>query len=501
MDQGRPPHLARGMAPGAGREPDGDVPRVPRGDAHHVRARVRGRRRDVVAPRRGDRSRRRGLRGVQGGRARPGARVVAGGRAVRRARERHRARHDRHADGPARGASGLESRGADGAHGQDPPARSTRPALRGGQPGAVPRVATGRLHDRLARLGGRGPDGRPSVGTAAQLQQLVTRTATAKGAGPMKIISCEVTGAKVAYEHREVSSQVERDGVTSGVIRLETDDGLVGWGEACSGADMESVLDSVRSLAPFILGQDPWRPEALKRDAWHRGLWQFREPTGNFAWAGLDMAMADLCGQAAGVPVHGLLGGPMRESVDYFWYLSGDDLDALVSSAALGRSSGYGTFYVKVGRNRRDDLERVFAVRSAIGEQCRLRIDANGAWSFAEARDVLAAMGDAHLDFVEQPVRQVPRDLLGDLRRVVSVPVAANEGLWSEEQARERIEARVADVYCFSPYWVGSLRGFQRLGHLAYEHGGLVCKHTRSEEHTSELQSRQYLVCRLLLEK
>jgi glucarate dehydratase len=297
----------------------------------------------------------------------------------------------------------------------------------------------------------------------------------------MKIISCEVTGANVAYEHREVSSQVERDGVTSGVIRLETDDGLVGWGEACSGADMESVLDSVRSLAPFILGQDPWRAEALKRDAWHRGLWQFREPTGNFAWAGLDMAMADLCGQAAGVPVHGLLGGPMRESVDYFWYLSGDDLDALVSSATLGRSRGYGTFYVKVGRNRRDDLERVFAVRSAIGEQCRLRIDANGAWSFAEARDVLAAMGDAHLDFVEQPVRQVPRDLLGDLRRVVSVPVAANEGLWSEEQARERIEARVADVYCFSPYWVGSLRGFQRLGHLAFEHGGLVCKHTHGE--------------------
>lgn len=297
----------------------------------------------------------------------------------------------------------------------------------------------------------------------------------------MKIISCEVTGANVAYEHREVSSQVERDGVTSGVIRLETDDGLVGWGEACSGADMESVLDTVRSLAPFILGRDPWRAEALKRDAWHRGLWQFREPTGNFAWAGLDMAMADLCGQAAGVPVHGLLGGPMRESVDYFWYLSGDDLDALVSSAALGRSRGYGTFYVKVGRNRGDDLERVFAVRSAIGEQCRLRIDANGAWSFAEARDVLAAMGDAHLDFVEQPVRQVPRDLLGDLRRVVSVPVAANEGLWSEEQARERIEARVADVYCFSPYWVGSLRGFQRLGHLAYEHGGLVCKHTHGE--------------------
>jgi L-alanine-DL-glutamate epimerase-like enolase superfamily enzyme len=94
---------------------------------------------------------------------------------------------------------------------------------------------------------------------------------------------------------------------------------------------------------------------------------------------------------------------------------------------------------------------------------------------------VLDLLEDAHLDFVEQPVRQVPRDLLGDLRRLVRTPVAANEGLWTEEQARERIEARVADVYCFSPYWVGSMRGFQRLGYLVYEHGGLVCKHTHGE--------------------
>jgi glucarate dehydratase len=99
----------------------------------------------------------------------------------------------------------------------------------------------------------------------------------------------------------------------------------------------------------------------------------------------------------------------------------------------------------------------------------------------AQARRQLTELQDVHLDFVEQPVRQVPRDLLRDLRQFVTTPVAANEGLWTEEQARERIEARVADVYCFSPYWVGSLRGFQRLGYLVYEHGGQVCKHTHGE--------------------
>ena len=297
----------------------------------------------------------------------------------------------------------------------------------------------------------------------------------------MKIVSAQITAVNVAYVHREISSQVQRDGVTAGVVRLETDDGLVGWGEACSGADMESVLASARAMTPFILGNDPWRGEDMKRDAWHRGLWQFREPTGNFAWAGFDMAMLDVCGKQAGVPVHALLGGAQRDSVDYFWYLSGDDLDELLEYAQLGLERGYTTFYMKVGLDDDADLARVRAVRSFIGNDARLRVDANGAWSIAQARRLLAQLDDAHLDFVEQPVRQVPRDLLRDLRQLVATPVASNEGLWSEEQARERIEARVADVFCFSPYWVGSLRGFQRLGYLVYEHGAQVCKHTHGE--------------------
>lgn len=297
----------------------------------------------------------------------------------------------------------------------------------------------------------------------------------------MKIARIEVVGVNVAYQRREVSSQVERDGVTAGVIRMESDNGLIGWGEACSGADMASVLATVRAMAPFVLGGDPWRAEEMKRDAWHRGLWQFREPTGNFAWAGLDMAMLDLCGQHAGVPVHALLGGRVRESVDYFWYLSGDDLEGLLAYAKVGLSRGYRTFYLKVGRNIDDDLERVFAVRAVIGDECNLRLDVNGAWSMIEARRNLSLLEDAHLDFIEQPVRQVPLELIGELRHMVKVPVAANEGLWSEEQARVRIEAHVADVYCFSPYWVGSLRGFQRLGFSVYDHGGQVCKHTHGE--------------------
>ncbi len=296
----------------------------------------------------------------------------------------------------------------------------------------------------------------------------------------MRIARYRIVGANVAYQHRETSAVVERDGVTAGVLRLETDDGLVGWGETCAGADLASVIDAVRAMMPFVIGGDPWTGEAMRRDLWHRGLWQFREGTGNFAWAGIDMAMTDICAQAAGVPVHALLGGALHESLSYFWYLSGDNDDELIKSARVGLARGYDTYYLKVGRDLEVDLARVFKVRDAIGN-ARLRVDANAAWSVSEAREALRRLESVHLDFVEQPVREVPRDLMKDLRHVISVPLAANEGLWSEEQARERIEARVADVYCFSPYWVGSLRGFQRLGFLAHEHGSRVCKHTHGE--------------------
>lgn len=297
----------------------------------------------------------------------------------------------------------------------------------------------------------------------------------------LRIASCEIVPVSVPYTHREVSSVVERDGVTAGIVRLETDDGLVGWGEACSGSDMASILDVVEAMAAFVVGRDPFEGERIRRELWRYALWQFREPTANFAWAGIDMALWDLCGKAVGRPVYDLLGGAVREEVDYFWYLSGATSEELRRSAAEGLDLGYRCFYLKVGRSMEEDVARVHATRDAIGASARLRIDANAAWTCAEARRALELMAPAGLDFVEQPVSHYPIDLLRTLRQTIGMPVAANEGLWGEEAVLDRVLADVADVYTFSPYWVGSLAVFCRLGHLIERRGAVVCKHTHGE--------------------
>jgi L-alanine-DL-glutamate epimerase-like enolase superfamily enzyme len=297
----------------------------------------------------------------------------------------------------------------------------------------------------------------------------------------VRIRSVTAIPASIGYQHREVSYQVARDGVTDVVIRVEAEDGTVGWGESCSGADTASVAAAVAAMTPFVIGRSCWDSERIRRDLWHHGLWQFRESTANFAWAGIDMALWDLCGKEAGQPLYRLLGGAVRDTVNYFYYLSWDDDAGLVAQCAAGLAAGYDVFYLKVGTDIAADLGRVTLVRDQIGAGAALRIDANGAWSPAQARANLRLLSDYGIDFVEQPVSETPPDLMRRIRDLEMVTVASNEGLWTEAEAMRRILADVSDVYCFSPYWVGSLRRFQFLGELAARRGAAVCKHTHGE--------------------
>lgn len=310
----------------------------------------------------------------------------------------------------------------------------------------------------------------------------------------MKVVAIEPTIVNVPYRHREVSSVVARDGVTSVVVRVETDDGVVGWGEACSGADAASVAAAIRAMRPLIVGRDPWNHEAIADDVYHLGLWQFRAGTANFAFAGIDMALWDACGRASGLSLHRLFGGLRRREVRYFFYLARGETEDLQRQCREGLAAGYDVFYLKVGLDDRADVEMVATLRDALGPGARLRVDANGAWSLPQAYAMLMRLADYDVDFVEQPVRDHPIGHLAELRRRSPIPVCANEGLWSEEQALARIHARQADVYCFSPYWVGTLARFHRLAHMVHLEGLQTCKHTHGELGIAAAAAHQLLL-------
>jgi glucarate dehydratase len=219
----------------------------------------------------------------------------------------------------------------------------------------------------------------------------------------------------------------------------------------------------------------------MRADAFSYGLWQFRAQTGNFAWAGIDMALADICGKAVGQPLWRLLGGAVRSDVTYFYYLARGDDDELREQAGAGLAAGYDVFYLKVGLDEKDDLRMVATLRDALGAGPKLRLDANSSWSLPQALRMLERLAEYDIDFVEQPVRETPLGHLGELRRRTPIAVCSNEGLWSEADAYARISAREADVFCLSSSWVGSLGAFSRLAYVAELEGLAICKHTHGE--------------------
>lgn len=298
----------------------------------------------------------------------------------------------------------------------------------------------------------------------------------------MRISAIDTWIVSVPYTHRENSSQVNRDGVTDIIVKVSTDAGLVGWGESCSGADVASVQEAVRACIPIALGRNPWNREALWHDCFRRGIWNFRQGTFNFAWAGIDMALWDLCGKASGQPLYNLLGGLRRQSVEYFYYLPyGVDPTTLAAECRTGLAAGYEVFYIKVGSDIEQDVETIRLIRETIGPRGRVRIDANEAWSVAEAVRNLERLDQWNIDLAEQLVPADPVENMIELKLKTRVPLAANEGLWRIADTWNVVKRRACDVVNFSPYWVGSIGHFHRLASVAALEGIATCKHSHGE--------------------
>lgn len=299
----------------------------------------------------------------------------------------------------------------------------------------------------------------------------------------MKIAKVDLFPLSIPYKHTELSSRVARQGVSDVVLRMETDDGLIGWGECCNGADTASTEAAARAMLPLVLGRDPRDGELIRRDVFKLGLWDYRLQTGNFVYAGFDMAMLDIVSQSCGMPLWRFLGGRGAEGpVSYFCYLARDTDQGLAVQCEDAMRRGYQHFYLKVGLDDHEDERMIRAVRRTIGDGPRLRIDANEAWSEPRAVGLIRRWNENYgLDFVEAPVRAHPIRLMAEFRKRIDISLCANEGLDGEANVLEMIHHRSADVLCFSSYWVGSLRSFLRLSHTAAATGITVCKHSHGE--------------------
>ena len=298
----------------------------------------------------------------------------------------------------------------------------------------------------------------------------------------MRVVKLETFTVRVPYKRVEASSLINRGGVSDVIVKLTADNGLVGWGESTRAADTAGIESAVKAMAPLVIGRDPWDKEAIHRDLGVYAVWAFQPMTGNFAFAGIDMALWDLCGKECGQPLYRLFGGAMREEVDYFYYMEWGTPQEIARQAADGVQRGYVSYYIKAGVDEKHEEAMLEALRHGIGPAGKIRIDVNQAWTLPQAvRTLKRWHARFDIDFVEAPVRIDPVENMLDLRRQCEVSLCVNEGLWREADAYRIIKSRCGDYLCFSPYWVGSLGRFHSLIHASHLEGWQVCKHTHGE--------------------
>lgn len=188
----------------------------------------------------------------------------------------------------------------------------------------------------------------------------------------------------------------------STVVSLESDTGLVGWGEVCPlgpaylPAYAEGARTGIRTLAPALLGESPLELGKLnaRMDATLKG-----HP---YAKSALDMAAWDLLGKATGQPVCVLMGGRYGDDFHLYRATSQDAPEAMADRVAGYRREGYRRFQLKVGGTAETDIERIRAVRAALEPTDRLIADANTGWTMHDAARVVRAVRDVDV-YIEQP--------------------------------------------------------------------------------------------------
>lgn len=256
------------------------------------------------------------------------------------------------------------------------------------------------------------------------------------------------------------------------VVRIETDEGVVGAGEATtmvrwSGESCWTAQSIVeRVLAPALIGADPTDLVAIDRlmDAVAVNNW--------FTKAAIEMACWDIAGKVEGRPVYELLGGPWRPlAVPARFSMAAYDPETAAAKAAERVGWGFTTIKIKVGTDPVEDVARVEAVREAVGRDIAIVIDANGAWDADTAIERCRQMAGCDLALVEQPTTNGDYTAMARVRRAIDVPVMADDMCFDLIHARELLNHEACDVISVYPGKNGGIRKSAEIVELAAEHG------------------------------
>ena len=256
------------------------------------------------------------------------------------------------------------------------------------------------------------------------------------------------------------------------LVCLHTNQGIVGWGEACpfpaiTGDTQATSIAAAKDIAELVTGQD-----ALNYVKIINAINSFI-PHNPSIKAAFDMALFDILGKAADLPLYKLLGGAKNSfETDLTISLHTPEETAIRGLEAVKK--GFKTIKAKVGVSMESDVARIKALREAIGPEINIRIDANQAWSMPEAIKNLDRLTEYNIQLVEQPVPGWDLDGLKQVRQSVKIPVMADEALFSPADALKLIKSEAADYLNIKLMKAGGILPCLKIAYLG-EAAGLPC--------------------------
>jgi L-alanine-DL-glutamate epimerase-like enolase superfamily enzyme len=242
------------------------------------------------------------------------------------------------------------------------------------------------------------------------------------------------------------------------LIRVETDTGLVGWGE---------TPDDWLSKSYEGVPEEKLRARALGRDPFDLEAWYAEHELGStYLASGVEMAFWDIIGQATRQPLYRLLGGAVRKKIELAACMGIRPYDEAKAIARQYLDLGFTTLKTKAGRRPEEDLEMVRGIRDGVGDGLRLRIDPNQGYAPEVALPLARDLERYNLEYFEQPMPQSCITESARFRRLTRTPLALNESVTTTEITHQILTLGAADVLLPDTYQCGGILAVKKVAAL-----------------------------------
>jgi galactonate dehydratase len=267
-------------------------------------------------------------------------------------------------------------------------------------------------------------------------------------------------------------------------LKIETDEGLTGWGEPVVEGRADTVRTAVEEFAPVLIGADPMRIEDLWQTMYRGGFYR-GGPEVMSAIAGIDQALWDLKGKFFNTPVYNMLGGLVRDKLKIYRWIGGDRPSDIAAAAREAQAQGYGA--VKMNGTEEmhyidsfGKIEAVCARVAAIQEAApglEIAVDFHGRVHKSMAKVLAGALDEFHLLFIEEPVLPQNNEALREIAKHTSTPIATGERMFSRWEFKNLLEAGYVDILQPDLSHAGGISECKKIAAMAEAYDVAVAPH------------------------